>query len=478
MAQPTTTRPTPCVIAGEPVDTGLTMDVLDKWTGEVFATVGRAGPEHVERAIDAARRAERTCARIPAHARAAICRHVAGRLHERREELAATLVREVGKTITDCRGEVSRAIDTFTVAGEEATRIRGEHLPLDVSSRAPEGCQGIVRRVPVGACALITPFNFPLNLAAHKIAPAIAAGCPFVAKPSDKTPLTILMLAELIRETEWPAEACSAIPCTVEDSMPLVEDDRLRLLSFTGSVDVGWKLKARAGKKRVVLELGGDAGCIVDASADVDHAVKRIAFGGFYQSGQSCISVQRVLVHRELEVDLVEKLTAAVHHFEGGDPMDDGTFLAPMIEPDAAERVERWVDEALKAGAHLLCGGTRDGRWYAPTLLKDVPDGCTIAREEVFGPVVLIETFDRFDDAIERVNDSRFGLQAGIFTNDMRHALRAWNEIDVGAVMVNEIPSFRVDAMPYGGVKDSGLGREGPRQAIEDMTEPRMLVLA
>lgn len=467
-----------CFIGGERVDTGLTMEVIDKHTREVFATVGRADAGDVEGAIEAAHRAERDCAAMAPHARAGVCRHIARRIEERREELAAALVREVGKTITDCRGEVARAIDTFTLGAEEATRIRGEQLPLDVTSRAATGTQGLVKRVPVGACAFITPFNFPLNLAAHKVAPAIAAGCPFVLKPSDKTPLTSIMLGELIAETEWPRAGFSVVPCTVEDSLALIEDDRIKLLSFTGSVKVGWELKARAGKKKVILELGGDAGCIVDESADVEHAVKRIVFGGFYQAGQSCISVQRVLIHASLYEDVVERLMAAVHKLKGGDPMDEKTFLAPMIEPAAAQRVEHWVDEAIKAGAHLLCGGTLDGEvHYAPTLLADVPDGCTITKEEVFGPVVLVESFDDFDGALARINSSRFGLQAGIFTNDFGHVRRAWDELAVGAVIVNDIPSYRVDAMPYGGVKDSGLGREGVRYAIEDMTERRMLVL-
>jgi acyl-CoA reductase-like NAD-dependent aldehyde dehydrogenase len=466
-----------CSIAGQPVDTGATTDVIDKWTGDVFARVARAGADELERAIASAHAAERDAARLPAHTRAAVCRHVARRLGERREEFARALVREVGKPIGDSRGEVARAIDTFTIASEEATRIRGEHLPLDVTGRAPAGCQGIVKRVPVGTCALITPFNFPLNLAAHKVAPAIAAGCPFVLKPSEKTPLTSLMLAELIAETDWPREAWSVVTCDSDAAAPLVEDDRLKLLSFTGSATVGWALKAKAGKKKVILELGGDAGCIIDETAELDHAVERVAFGGFYQSGQSCISVQRVLVHRTHEIDFSERLAGALHHLIGGDPFDDQTFLAPLIDEAAAERVERWVDEAIRDGAHLLCGGTRDGSHYAPTVLTDVPDRCTIAREEVFGPVVLLESFDDFDAALERVNASRFGIQAGVFTNDMRHAMRAWNELAVGAVVINDVPSFRIDAMPYGGVKDSGLHREGPRHAIEDMTEPRLLVL-
>jgi acyl-CoA reductase-like NAD-dependent aldehyde dehydrogenase len=406
-----------------------------------------------------------------------VLEHCVLRFAERQEELALALCIEAGKPIKDARGEVTRLIDTFRIAAGEATRIEGEVLELQISERS-RGYRGMVKRVPIGPCSFITPFNFPLNLVAHKVAPAIAAGCPFVLKPAAKTPVGALIIGEVLAETPLPKGAFSILPCSNEDASLLVEDERIALLSFTGGL-VGWELKARAGRKKVTLELGGNAACIVDADpgAELDHIVERLVSGAYYQSGQSCISVQRILVHRELYPRLKRRMKAAVQQLRMGDPRDDKTFIGPMIDEDAAKRVEAWIRAARKAGAKRVAGGERQGSMLPATLLEEVPHDTELYRQEAFGPVAMLEPFDDFDQALARVNDSDFGLQAGVFTASLAHAMRAWDRLEVGGVVVGDVPSFRVDNMPYGGVRGSGLGREGVRCAIEDMTEPRLLVI-
>lgn len=470
----------PCYLAGRAVTSTRTLPVHDKFSGREAAHVALAGPGEIERAIAAAVSAERACRTMPAHARAAVLRRISETLHARADDFARTLVTEVGKTIRDARAEVARAVETFRNGAEEATRITGEYLPLDTSARS-ENVEGIVRRFPVGACSFITPFNFPLNLAAHKIAPAVAAGCPFILKPSEKTPLTSLMLADILARTDWPADAWSILVVDLADVGPLVSDDRLKLLSFTGSSDVGWKLKAAAGRKKVTLELGGVAPCIIDESADLDRAVQRLVVGKFTTSGQSCIAVQRILVHESVYARLRDALVAAASRLTFGDPAREDTSVGPLISEDAARRVESWVKSAAHAGARILCGGTRDRSLIAPTILENVPSsgpGCELVCREVFGPVAVLERFTSFDDALARANSTPFGLQAGIFTSDLRRAFRAFHELDFGGVIINDVPTFRVDSMPYGGVKQSGFGREGLRYAIQDMTEPRIMVLS
>jgi acyl-CoA reductase-like NAD-dependent aldehyde dehydrogenase len=333
------------------------------------------------------------------------------------------------------------------------------------------------KRVPVGACSLISPFNFPLNLAAHKIAPAIAAGCPFVLKPASATPVGALLIGEVLAETDLPPGAFSILPCPRAAADRLVTDGRFRLLSFTGSPEVGWDLKARAGKKKVVLELGGNAGVIVDADADLEDAVSRLVVGAFYQSGQSCIKAQRILVHESIYADLRERLVAATRALVLGDPRDEATFLGPLISVADAERLEGWIRSAVARGARLLCGGGRSGAMLEATLLENVPKDEAIVCREAFGPVSVLSSFREFDAAVDEVNDTAFGLQAGVFTRDLYKAQRAWDRLEVGAVLIGEVPSWRVDHMPYGGVKDSGFGREGLRFAIEEMTEIRLLVI-
>ncbi|MCA0395395.1 MAG: aldehyde dehydrogenase family protein [Proteobacteria bacterium] len=467
----------PWYLANRPVAAKANLDVFDKFTGKVATRVPLVGAADVRKAIVAAYRAREAMAAFPPDARRDVLEHCVRRFGERHEELALSLCVEAGKPIRDARGEVDRLIDTFRIAAGEATRAPGEVMNLDVSPRT-RGYRGMVKRVPVGVCSFITPFNFPLNLVAHKVAPAIAAGCPFVLKPAMKTPVGATIIGEVLAETDLPRGAFSVLNCSNEDASLLVEDERIALLSFTGSL-LGWDLKARAGRKKVTLELGGNAACIVDADpgAELDHVVDRLVFGAYYQSGQSCISVQRILVHVSLYPALRKKLKQKVAGLRMGDPRDEKTFIGPVIDEDAASRIEAWVAAAERKGAKRLAGGRRKGNLVPATLLEKVPRDSDLYRREVFGPVAMLEPFDDFDQAIDRVNDSDFGLQAGVFTGQLAHAMRAWDRLEVGGVIVGDVPSFRVDNMPYGGVKHSGLGREGVRWAIEDMSEPRLLVV-
>lgn len=462
--------------AGEPVEAEAWLDVFDKYTGEVATRVARADAAIVDEAIGAAVDAFREYRRWPAWRRADVLRHVARRIDERQHELAKVLVVETGKSIAIARGEVLRAFDTFQIASEEATRIHGEHLPLDVSPRG-EGCEGIVKRFPIGPCGFITPFNFPLNLVAHKVAPALAAGCTFVLKPASATPVSALLIAEILAESDLPRGTFSVLPCPSGEAAALIDDERLALLSFTGSAEVGWGLRARAAKKRVTLELGGNAACIVDRDADVAHAADRIVYGAFYQAGQSCISVQRVLAHRSIHATLRDLLVERTTRQRKGDPFDPQTFVTAMITVEDAIRIEEWIHDAVANGARILCGGTRERATVDLTILENVAADADVSCKEAFGPVLVLEPFDDFAAALDRVNASRFGLQAGVFTDSIDRATQAFETLDVGGVVIGDVPSTRVDAMPYGGVKDSGTGREGVRYAIEEMTEPRLLLL-
>ncbi len=466
----------PYYLANEAVFANQDLDVTDKYSGEVATRVAMADAATIDKAIDAADKAAAAMAKLAPYERQAILYHCVKRFEERYDELALALCIEAGKPIKDARGEVGRLIDTFRVAAEEAVRIDGEMPNLEISARA-KGYRGMVKRVPIGPCSFISPFNFPLNLAAHKVAPAIAAGCPFVLKPASRTPIGAIIIGEVLAETDLPKGAFSILPCHREGADLFTTDERFKLLSFTGSPDVGWDLKARAGKKPVILELGGNAAVIVDEDADLNDAVERIVFGAFYQSGQSCIGVQRILIHDaiydELKTRLVEK-TAAL---KMGDPKDEDTFIGPVISEGEAKRLENWINEAVDAGATLLVGGQRNGAMLEATLLENAPKGTNIVEEEAFGPVAVVSRFSDFDDALNTVNDSKFGLQAGIFTRDLYKAQKAWDELEVGGVVIGDVPSWRVDNMPYGGVKDSGLGREGIRWAINDMTEERLLVI-
>ena len=450
--------------------------VTDKFTGEIAFRVAQADAATINEGIAGAVRAAEPMARLAAYERQAVLQHCVDRFKQRFDELAYALCVEAGKPIKDAEGEVTRLIDTFRIAAEESVRMTGEVQPLDISPRA-RGYQGMWKRVPIGPCSFISPFNFPLNLAAHKIAPAIAVGCPFVMKPASRTPLGAIIMGEVLAETDLPEGAFSILPAHREGADLFTEDDRLKLLSFTGSPGVGWDLKAKAGKKKVVLELGGNAAVIVDSDSDLDDALERITFGAFYQSGQSCIGVQRIIIHADIYDRFRDMLVARASTLVSGDPKDRATFIGPMIAESEARRLDGWVRDAVAGGAKLLCGGKREGAMLEATLLDNVSRDSALYREEAFGPVAMLSKFTNFDAALDEVNDSKFGLQAGIFTRDLFKALAAWDRLEVGGVVIGDVPSYRVDNMPYGGVKDSGLGREGVRFAMEDMTEIRNLVI-
>ena len=453
------------------------LEVTDKYTGEVATRCALADSNAIDEGIAGAVRATEPMAKMPSYEKKAILEHCVTRFGERFDELAMALCIEAGKPINDAEGEVTRLIDTFQIAAEESTRMHGELQALDISPRA-KGYQGMWKRVPIGPCSFISPFNFPLNLAAHKIAPALAVGCPFVMKPASRTPLGAIIMGEILAETDLPEGAFSILACSRDGADLFTVDDRLKLLSFTGSPGVGWDLKARCGKKKVVLELGGNAAVVVDADTqNLDDAVDRIIFGAFYQSGQSCIGVQRIMIHEDIYDVMKEKLIAKTIRLVKGDPKIRETFIGPMISEKEASRLHGWIEAAASAGGKILCGGTREGAMLDATLMESVPLDQDLCVEEAFGPAAVLQKFSTWNDAISMVNDSKFGLQAGIFTRDFYKVQQAWDEMEVGGVVVGDVPSYRVDNMPYGGVKDSGLGREGVVFAMEDMTEIRNLVI-
>ena len=466
----------PYYIANQPVFANSDLEVSDKYCSHIFARVAWADSVAIDQAISAAVSAEEPMRALPSYQRQAILYHCVKRFEERAEELALALCVEAGKPIRDSRGEVTRLIDTFRIAAEESVRISGEVMTLDITPRAKD-YTGMWKRVPIGACSFISPFNFPLNLVAHKVAAAIAAGCPFVLKPASMTPIGAILIGEILAETDLPQGAFSILPCRRGGADMFTTDERLKLLSFTGSPAVGWDLKSRAGRKKVILELGGNAACIVDSDTDLDDAVARVVFGAFYQSGQSCISVQRIIVHEQVYSDFSKKLVAATKQLKLGDPRDESTFIGPMISEGEADRLETWIGAAVAAGGKILCGGHRRGSMMEPTLLSDVPKDQILCTHEAFGPVAILSKFSDFGSALNEVNDSRYGLQAGIFTRDIYKAHKAWNTLQIGGVVIGDVPSWRVDNMPYGGVKESGIGREGVRWAMEDMSELRLMVL-
>jgi acyl-CoA reductase-like NAD-dependent aldehyde dehydrogenase len=466
----------PYYLANIPVAANTDLAVHDKFTGEVVTRVAMADDAAVDRALARAVEAVEPMRALAGFERRDVLAHCVARFTERRGELAEALCIEAGKPIRDARGEVDRLIDTFRIATEECTRIAGEVLPLDITPRA-RGYRGMWKRVPVGVCSFITPFNFPLNLVAHKVAPALAVGCPFVLKPASATPVGALIVGEVLSETPLPPGAFSILPVRGENAARFVEDPRIKLISFTGSPLVGWGLRQRAGRARVLLELGGNAAVVVDADADIDDAVSRIVFGAFYQSGQSCISVQRIMVHRSIYDALRDRLVTATRKLVAGNPRKEETFIGPMISEAEAARVDTWIREAVARGARVLCGGRRQGAMLEATLLENVARDASVCAKEAFGPVAVLSSFDDFDAALDEVNDSMYGLQAGVFTRDIHRAHRAWDRLEVGGVVVGDVPSWRVDNMPYGGVKESGQGREGVRFAMEEMTETRLFVL-
>lgn len=467
----------PFYLAGSWERSNQPLPVVCPFDNSAVGATWLAGDAEFERATAAAVAAAETMRRLPAYERAAILMRAHADLVARREEIGRTIAGEVGKALRDALAEADRGTQTFHVAAEEARRIGGEVIPMDL---APHGVGRVAftRRYPIGPVAGISPFNFPFNLTAHKIAPAVAAGDPIVLKPATKTPLSALILADALDRAGLPKGALSVLPMSREVGDHLVTDERYKLLTFTGSSAVGWSMKARAGKKKVVLELGGNAGVIVDETADIEHAVKRVVIGGFSLAGQSCISVQRVYVHDAVFDRFAASLVARLEALKIGDPRDPATDIGPMIEESEAARIESWVDEAVREGARVLTGGRRLGpALYAPTVLVAVPETAKVCAQEVFAPVVGLYRFSDFDDALARLNRSAYGLQAGVFTRDLLRTLTAMDVLEVGGVMVNDVSAWRIDHMPYGGVKDSGIGREGPRYAIEEMTEQKIVVI-
>jgi acyl-CoA reductase-like NAD-dependent aldehyde dehydrogenase len=466
----------PYFLDGKWTSEGERFDVRAPFDGSVVGSSWRAAAAQAESAVQAALRAFQVTRKLPGFEKQRVLRAISDAIRERREEFATLIAQEAGKPIKTARGEVDRAIFTFAVAAEEATRIGGEWLPLDWQASTADRA-GIVRRFPLGPILAITPFNFPLNLVAHKVAPAIAAGCTILLKPAPQTPLTSLLLGEAIEKSGFTPGAFNVLPLANAEAERLVGDDRLKMLSFTGSVPVGWALKKLAGKKKVTLELGGNAAVIVHSDANVEDAADRCVAGGFSYAGQSCISVQRIYVQTAVKDRFLARLLAGVAKLRTGDPLDDATDVGPMISEDAARRAESWVNEAVNGGAKLHAGGQRNGAILTPTVLTDTQPNMKVSCQEVFAPVVAVDTYEDFDDAIRLVNDSAFGLQAGVFTASNKLLFKAFEELEVGGVIADDMSSFRIDHMPYGGVKDSGIGREGLRYAIEEMTEPRILVM-
>jgi len=466
----------PLLIGGTWEQSNEVMDVINPYSNQSIARVCRALPEHAERALHAAHKARPVMASLPSHQKAEILHKVAETILAKREELAKTITLENGKPIQESRGEVDRAALSFRIASEEASRIGGEFISLD-RNKVSEGRWGITRRFPCGPVFGITPFNFPLNLVVHKIAPAIAAGNPILLKPASKTPLSALMLGEIILDSGIPKGCLSVLPCGSKIAEKIITDERIKVLSFTGGASVGWQLKKLANEKRVLLELGGNAGVVIDRECDLEYAIARCVTGSFSYAGQVCISVQRVYVHRDIFDDFVEKFTQKVRGLKMGDPLDESNHLGPMIDEENLARVELWVNEARAAGAKIIAGGKRENNFYEPTVILDTTPQMKVSCMEVFAPVVTITKIDDFKDGLDAVNESVYGLQAGVFTNNLKNAFLAFEVLEVGGVIVNDVPAYRVDHMPYGGVKMSGFGREGLKYAIEEMTEIRLMAL-
>ena len=466
----------PFLVQGQWKSGEASAPVVDPFTGKLVAQVAQATEFDVDEAIASTSNAAAIMGQLPGHARYNILQQMAALLYRRRDEFAQTITAEAGKPITDAKREVSRAIQTFTVAAEEARRISGDVVPLDWTPGSDTHL-GLLRRFPIGPILGITPFNFPLNLVAHKVAPALASGNPILIKPAPQTPLTALLLGALALEAGVPPGGLNVVPCDNALAERMVVDPRFKLLSFTGSASVGWMLKAKCGKKKVTLELGGNAGVVIEPDADLELAAQRCAAGGFGYAGQTCISVQRVFVHQAVVDAFTTKLLMHVARLKLGDPADDSTTIGPLIDQIAAQRVESWIGEAVAGGARVLLGGKRMGSLIEATVLSNVKPDMKVSCKEVFGPVITVTPYRQLSEAVALLNQSDYGLQAGLFTQDINKIFYAFRHLEVGAVLANEIPTFRADHMPYGGVKDSGLGREGVRAAIDDMTEPRMLIM-
>jgi len=458
---------------------GEALEVRSPWDQGLVGRVTVATRADARQAVNHAVASLRRTRALPRWKRREILEDVAAALIEQKERFAQLIVAEAGKPVRLARAEVDRAVMTFKTAAEEAARLGGESLPMDLTE-GNEGRWGLVQRFPIGPVLAITPFNFPLNLVAHKLAPAMAAGCPVILKPAPQTPFTALALGEVILKAGWPGEALAVLPLSNLDTAWMAEkEDRIKLVSFTGSAKVGWELKAHSGRKRVLLELGGNAALIVHGDwPDLDDAATRTAFAAFGYAGQSCVSVQRAFVERKVFQTFLWKVVEHTAKMVAGNPADESAEVGPLIRPGEAERIEAWVKEAVEGGAKLVAGGERRGSVVTPVILTGTKTGMKVRDEEVFGPVICIEPYDDFEQALADVNHSKYGLQAGLLTRDAGRILTAYRELEVGGLIVGDTPSWRLDPMPFGGIKDSGLGREGIRSAIEEMTEPRMLVMA
>ncbi|WP_417211874.1 aldehyde dehydrogenase family protein [Acinetobacter venetianus] len=468
----------PLYVAGKAITTGQWLEVHDKYNNTVYARVALADAKVLEKAISASVKAEAEMAALKPYQKQKILLHCVKRFNELREELTEILIAEGGKPRGAASAEVERLINTFQLAADAVTQLDdGRMLPLAVTPAAAR-FRGMVKHVPVGAISLISPFNFPLNLVAHKIAPAIAAGCPFVLKPASLTPISALKIAQVLAETDLPKGSWSVLPCDRQAADILVTDDRFKLLSFTGSDQVGWDMKARAGRKKVTLELGGNAAVLIEPDTPVDDAlIDRLVGAAYGHAGQICISVQRILIHADIYTEVKKKLLAKVKKIKVDDPSLSTTLVGPMIKEAEAVRLKKWIDKAEKKGAKVLIGGTLQGVLFEPTLLENVDTKLEVYKDEAFGPVAILEKYKDFEQGIATINQSRFGLQAGVYTQNLNKMLYAWDHLHVGGVIINDVPTFRVDNMPYGGVKDSGLGREGIHSAIRDMQEERLLAI-
>ncbi|RZG88057.1 aldehyde dehydrogenase family protein [Acinetobacter venetianus] len=468
----------PLYVAGKAITTGQWLEVQHKYQHTVYARVALADAKVLEKAIAASVKAEAEMAALKPYQKQKILLHCVKRFNELRDELTEILIAEGGKPRGAASAEVERLINTFQLAADAVTQLDdGRMLPLAVTPAAAR-FRGMVKHVPVGAISLISPFNFPLNLVAHKIAPAIAAGCPFVLKPASLTPISALKIAQVLAETDLPKGSWSVLPCDRQAADILVTDDRFKLLSFTGSDQVGWDMKARAGRKKVTLELGGNAAVLIEPDTPVDDAlIDRLVGAAYGHAGQICISVQRILVHADIYTEVKKKLLAKLKKIKVDDPSLSTTLVGPMIKEAEAVRLKKWIDKAEKKGAKVLIGGTLQGVLFEPTLLENVDTKLEVYKDEAFGPVAILEKYKDFEQGIATINQSRFGLQAGVYTQNLNKMLYAWDHLHVGGVIINDVPTFRVDNMPYGGVKDSGLGREGIHSAIRDMQEERLLAI-
>jgi glyceraldehyde-3-phosphate dehydrogenase (NADP+) len=467
--------PSRFLVGGSWRQSSRSVPVRNPFNGDVVGEVYQAGTEDIEDAISSAKSAFGLTRRLRSFERSEALLKIADGIRSRKEDFARLITSDTGKPISIARVEVDRSIFTFTTAAEEAKRIGGEQIPLDLAPHSKAGF-GLTRRFPLGPIAAITPFNFPINLVAHKLGPAIAAGNSSVLKPASTGARVAILLGEIMDGAGLPPGTVNIVPCSGGEASQLVTDERLKLLSFTGSPDVGWAMKSKAGRKRVVLELGGNAAVVVDEGVDPAGIMGRLIQGSFANAGQSCIAIQRILIHESLKQMFLSGLLSAVSEIPVGDPFDDRTVVGPMVDEQSAKKVEGWLEEARSGGAKILCGGKRNGALLEPTVVVDVRSEMKVCAQEVFAPVVTVESFSTFDQAVGIVNNSRYGLQAGVFTNNLKNAMRAFEEFEVGGVILNDVPTFRIDHMPYGGIKESGFGREGIRYAIEEMTQLKLLV--